>query len=161
MIVDLTAFSVFLAGLLGIGVILFRKIPVLVELPETASSPFTWQGFFLKTGKDALSGLKNIFRRIAELPLVKKLVHILKTSAKAKNLFERIKESALVKKLTPSKKFSFEILLQKILSKVRVLVLKIDHKTSTWLQALRERAKKRNSLEKDNYWKKLKKLTRK
>jgi hypothetical protein len=161
MIVDLIAFSVFLAGLMGIGVILFRKVPVLVELPETASSPFTWQGFFLKTGKGTFLALKNFFERIADLHLVKKLVHRLKTSAKAKSLFIKIKESALVKKLTPSKKFSFEIFLQKILSKVRVLVLKIDHKTSNWLQALRERAKKRSSLEKDNYWKKLKNLTKK
>lgn len=161
MLVDLIAFSAFLAGLIGVGVILFRKIPVLVELPETVSSPFTWQGFFLKTGKGTFSALKNFFEMIADLRLVKKLVHRIKTSDKAKSLFVKIKESALVRKLTPSKKFSFEILLQKILSKVRVLVLKIDHKTSTWLQTLRERAKKRSSLEKDNYWKKLKKLTKK
>jgi hypothetical protein len=161
MLVDLIAFSVFLAGLTGIGVILFRKIPVLVELPETASSPFTWQGFFLKTGKGAFLALKNFFERIAELPLIKRLVYKIKTSAKAKYLFEKLKGSTLVKKLTPSKKFSLETLLQKILSKVRVLVLKIDHKTSNWLQTLRERAKKRSSLEKDNYWKKLKNLTKK
>ena len=161
MLVDIIALSVFLAGLMGIGVLSFRKIPVLVELPETASSSFTWQGFFLKTGKNTFSSLDNFFKRIAELSLVKRLVHKIKTSAKAKGLFERLKGSALVKKLTPSKKFSLEMLLQKILSKVRVLVLKIDHKTSNWLQTLRERAKKRSSLEKDNYWKKFKNLTKK
>jgi hypothetical protein len=146
---------------MGVGVILFRKVPVLVELPETISSPFTWQGFFLNAGKGTLSVLNNFFKKIAEIPLVKKLIYKIKTSAKAKDLFERMKESTLVKKLTPSKKFSLEILLQKILSKVRVLVLKIDHKTSNWLQTLRERAKKRSTLEKDNYWKKLKNLTKK
>ena len=93
--------------------------------------------------------------------MVKALVNMLKSSAKAKNLLVRIKESALVKKFTPTKKFSIELLLQKILSKVRVFILKIDHKTSNWLQALRERAKKKSTVEKDNYWKKLKKLTRK
>ncbi|MCX6760868.1 MAG: hypothetical protein NTZ84_02090 [Candidatus Nealsonbacteria bacterium] len=161
MIVDIIAFSVFLAGLMGIGVILFRKVPVLVELPETASSYFTWQGFFLKTGKGTFLALKNFFKRIADMHLVKSLVHKIKTSAKAKDLFEKLKGSTLVRKLTPSKRFSLETLLQKILSKVRVLVLKIDHKTSNWLQTLRERAKKRSTLEKDNYWKKLKNLTKK
>jgi hypothetical protein len=161
MIIDLIAFSVFLVGLMGIGVILLRKVPVLVELPETSSSSFTWQGFFLKTGKGVISILETFFKKISELPLVKKLVQTIKTSAKAKDLFEKFKESALVKKLTPSKNFSLELLLQKILSKVRVLVLKIDHKTSTWLQMLRERAKRKNTLEKDNYWKRLKKFTKK
>jgi hypothetical protein len=41
------------------------------------------------------------------------------------------------------------------------LVLKIDHKTSHWLQQLRERAKKKASAEKDDYWQKLKKMTKK
>jgi len=161
MIVDLIAFSVFLVSLIGMGVIVLRKIPVLVELPEIASAPFSWQGFFIKTGKGTLSAIRNFFRRIGDIPLIKSLIHRIKTSARAKDLLESFKESALVKRLTPSKKFSLELLLQKILSKVRVLVLKIDHMTSNWLQALRERAKKRSTLEKDNYWKKLKKLTKK
>jgi hypothetical protein len=161
MIADMIAFSVFLAGLTGIGAILFRKVPVLVELPETSSSSFTWQGFFLKTGKETFLALRNFFKRISELHLVQSLIHRIKTSAKAKNLFEKLKGSFLVKKLTPSKKFSLEMMLQKILSKVRVLVLKIDHKTSNWLQALRERAKRKSTVEKDNYWKKLKNLTKK
>lgn len=160
MILDLIAFSVFLAGFIGMSAIALRKAPALAELPETASS-FTWRGFLINTGKGTFSLVRAVIVRIGEIPLVKGLINMLRTSAKAKNLLDKVKESALVKKLTPPKNFSPELLLQKILSKVRVLVLKMDHKTSTWLQALRERAKRRSTIEKDNYWKKLKKFTRK
>lgn len=47
----------------------------------------------------------------------------------------------------------FEILLQKILSKVRILTLKIENKTGNWLQKLREKTQKKK--ENDKYWKKL------
>ena len=48
---------------------------------------------------------------------------------------------------------SFEILLQKILSKIRILTLKIENKTDGWLQKLREKTQKKK--ENDKYWKKL------
>jgi len=60
-----------------------RKVPVLVELPETASV-FTWQGFFLKTGKGTISLVRNFFIWIANLSLVRALVNMLKSSAKAR-----------------------------------------------------------------------------
>ncbi len=58
------------------------------------------------------------------------------------------------------KDFSFEILLQKILSKVRVLTLRTDNKTSTWLQRLREKSQKKKFAEDDDYWKKVRKSTK-
>ena len=58
------------------------------------------------------------------------------------------------------KDFSFEILLQKILSKVRVLILRTDNKTSTWLQRLREKSQKKKFAEDDDYWKKVRKSTK-
>jgi hypothetical protein len=167
---ELIALFFLLAGLAGMGVILFRKVPLLVDLPETTVSPFDWQGFFSNVRIRTLPAIENFFEKASSLPIIKKLISKIKESSWLKSLTERakksdlvnkIKETSFIKKLTPSKDFSPEIFLQKILSKIRVLVLKIDHKTSTWLQALRERAKKRTFLKKDDYWKKLKKITKK
>ena len=57
-------------------------------------------------------------------------------------------------KLRSFKSYSIEILLQKVLSKIRILSLKAEKQTSFWLQKLRERPMK----EKDNdkYWQELK-----
>lgn len=108
-----TASIVFVLSLTGIGIILFRKIPLLLQLPETANSPFGW-----------------------------------------KELLVRIKNSS------PLKDFSFEMFLQKILSKVRVLTLKTDSKTSNWLQRLRARSQQKKFEEDDNYWQEIKKSTK-
>lgn len=66
-----------------------------------------------------------------------------------KGIFFRAKDA------TPLKNFSFEAFLQKVLSRVRVLTLKTDHKTSSWLQKLREKAKKKKEGD-DNYWQEVK-----
>ena len=95
----------------GMGVILFRKIPVLAELPEVPG------GFSLK-------------------------IKILEIKEKIKN----------------SKYFrlpSSEIFLQRVLSKIKILTLKIEKKTSFWLQRSRDKSKKKK--ENDKYWQKLKK----
>lgn len=65
-----------------------------------------------------------------------------------------------IKNLLPLRDFSFEIFLQKILSKIRILTLKTDSKTSNWLQKLRERTQKKKFGENDNYWEKVKKSTK-
>lgn len=62
---------------------------------------------------------------------------------------EKIKNSKYLK--LPS----FAILLQKVLSKIRILILKAENKTSFWLQKLREKSKKKK--ENDKYWQELKK----
>ena len=113
--IELIATIILVFSFIGMGVILFRKIPVLVELPV--------------------------------LPQKKACPIILKFKEK-------------IKTLNPFKNFSFEIFLQKILSKIRILTLKTDNKTSNWLQKLRERARKKK-LENDNYWEELKKSTKK
>jgi len=105
---------------IGIGVILIRKIPILVELPEAVAKPLLGD-FWLKHKEK----IKNIFR---------------------------------------SKSFSFETFLQKILSKIRVLSLRIDNKTFNWLQKLRERSQKKKfegGRKDDNYWEEIKKSTKK
>lgn len=108
--VDLIALIVFIFSLVGMGIILFRKIPVLLELPETEPSQLNLKNFFSK-----------------------------------------------VKNLNPLKGISFEMFLQKILSRIRVLTLKTDSKTSNWLQKLREKAQKKKFGENDDYWQKVKK----
>jgi hypothetical protein len=109
---ELIALIVLICSLIGIGIILFRKIPLLLELPETIPSSFNWQNLFFK-----------------------------------------------IKNLNPFKGISIEILLQKILSKIRILTLKTDNKTSSWLQKLREKSQKKKIQENDNYWQELKKST--
>jgi len=61
------------------------------------------------------------------------------------------------KNLPAVRNFSYEIYLQKLLSRVRVLTLKTDHKTSGWLETLRQKSHKKNHANNDKYWEELKK----
>lgn len=98
-------------GLIGMAVIIFRKIPVLSELEmEPVKGP----------------RVLNRFR-------------------------EKIKNSKVLKS------FSKEILFQKILSKIRILTLRTDNKTSNWLVKLRQRALEKKNKFSDDYWKKIRK----
>ncbi|KPJ71643.1 hypothetical protein AMJ50_01410 [Parcubacteria bacterium DG_74_3] len=112
--VTLIASVVFVGCLLGMGGILYRKIPLLIKLTEI--------------------------------------------SQKKEDLFLRLKKK--VQKKVPFQRFSYEIFLQKLLSKIRILTLKTENKTSLWLQELRERAKEKKGVEKDNYWDDIKKSTK-
>lgn len=55
----------------------------------------------------------------------------------------------------PFKSFSFETFLQKLLSRLRILTLKIENKISILLQELREKSKRKKKRESDNYWKEI------
>lgn len=110
--IELIVIIILIASLLGIGVILFQKIPVLAELPEIAEG------------------------------------------VEKESFFARLKEK--IKNLPAVKSFSSEIFLQKILSKVRILTLKADNKTFSWIQKLREKYKKKQAESKDKYWEELK-----
>jgi len=105
---------ILICSLAGMGVIIFRKMPLLLELPETVPAQFDWKELLIK-----------------------------------------------IRNLLPFKNFPPEIFLQKILSKIRILTLKTDNKTSNWLQKLREKAQKKKFGEDDNYWQKIKKSTKK
>jgi len=111
--IELIATIIFFTSLVALAMIVFRKIPVLLELPETAPSQFNWKELLIK-----------------------------------------------IKNLLPFRNFSFEVFLQKILSKIRILSLKTDSKTSSWLQKLREKKQRKKFGEDDNYWKKVKKSTK-
>lgn len=49
-----------------------------------------------------------------------------------------------------------EMFLQRLLNHIRILSLRADNKTSSWIQKLRERSKKRKD-NVDDYWKNVKK----
>ncbi len=111
--IDIIALIIFLTSLSGIGVIVFRKIPLLTELPVSDSANrFNWRTLSGKISK--------------------------------------------VKTLNPFKGLSSGIILQKILSKIRILSLKTENKTSTWLKQIRTKAKMRKNLD-ANYWEEIKK----
>ena len=74
-----------------------------------------------------------------------------------KGFFSRLKNKMKVFGLFKS--FSSELFLHKLLSKARILTLKIEHKVSSWQTQLRERLKKKKEAEKDTYWEELKKST--
>ena len=109
---ELIAIITLICSLLGMGVIVWRKIPVLINLPEVLP----------EKGEPIVLKLK---RKIKEL-----------------NFFRN---------------FSYELFLQKLISKIRILTLKTDNQTFNWLQKLKERIKKKK-LGEDNYWEELKKI---
>ena len=114
---ELAALIILFGSLLGMGAIMLRKIPVLVDLPKVIKKP-SGEPFWLK-----------LKRKIKNIP--------------------------------GFKSFSYEIFLQKLLSRIRILTLKTDNKTSSWLQRLRERSQKRKFQDNDNYWEEIKKSTKK
>ena len=106
---ELIAAIILIIGLIGMAVVVFRKIPVLVELPPQEIE-----------GSGALGKLKNKIRNNGTL-----------------------------------ESFSGEILLQKILSKIRILTLKTDEKTDSWLTKLRQRSLEKKKKFSDDYWKRI------
>jgi len=108
---ELIAIIILFGSLLGIGVILVRRIPTLKELkiPEKAEASF----------------------------------------------FSKIKGK--IKKISLFKADWQNIFLQKLLSKIKVLSLRIETKTSQLLQKIREKARKRKEDEK--YWEKISKFS--
>jgi len=114
---ELIAIICLIFSLGGIGVILFRKIPILVELPEIIERP------------------------------------------KKENLIFTLKKK--IKEINPFKDFSYDIFLQKLLTRIKILTLKTENKTSTLLQKLREKQKSKKIEEDDNYWDEIKKSTKK
>lgn len=109
--VELIITIILIGSFLGVAVILFRKMPVLVKLPETSGAIREYLIARAKKGVESLPVLKD---------------------------------------------FSYELFLQKTLSKVRVLTLKTEHKTGNWLETLRQKNNQKAN-KNDNYWKELKK----
>ena len=98
---------------MGIAIILFRKIPLLIQLPKTEMA--------------------------------------------SNHLFLRLKNKIQFWQLM--KNIPLESFLQKLLSKVRIITLKLERKTALWLESLRKRSLKQKNLSNDNYWNKVKEPT--
>jgi len=101
---------IFFIGFIGMGVIVIKKIPVLVELPEVEIKR------------------PRIFRRLGH----------------------KIKNNGTVKSFS-----SKELLMQKMLSKFRILTLKTDKKTSNLLAKLRQKSIENKKKFSEDYWKRI------
>ncbi|OIO46831.1 MAG: hypothetical protein AUJ31_00940 [Parcubacteria group bacterium CG1_02_39_15] len=106
----------------------------------------------------ALGMLAVIFRKI---PALVKLPDVGQSVA-LKPLVESWYKNSIdgIKNMPGLRSFSTETFLRKTLSKIRILSLKTDNKTSTWLQKLKEKSQKDKMKESDNYWEELKKSTK-
>ena len=62
-----------------------------------------------------------------------------------------------IKKIPGIKNFSYELYLQKLLSRIRILTLRTESKTGSWLEKLRQKNCQKNHTNNDNYWDTLKK----
>ena len=83
---------------------------------------------------------------LVELPVNLPVLDIKKSYSQIR---ERVKFS------NPLQSSSVEVLLQKILSRMRVLTLKIESLISVYLQRLREKYHNKKAQKKDNYWQEL------
>jgi len=62
-----------------------------------------------------------------------------------------------IKKVPVIKNFSYDLYLQKVLSRIRILTLRTESKTGSWLERLRQKNCKKNNTNNDSYWDTLKK----
>lgn len=106
----LIATIIFFIGFIGMGVIVIKKIPALLQLPET---------------------------EIQRIGIFGKLKH-------------KVKSNGAVKTFS-----SKELLLQKVLSKFRILTLKTDKKTSNLLAKLRQKSIENKKKFSEDYWKRI------
>ncbi|XOB42273.1 MAG: hypothetical protein ACKKMP_02830 [Candidatus Nealsonbacteria bacterium] len=103
---------------IGLGAVIFKKIPVLRSLPD-------------KHFQDSEKKQELILR--------------LKTGIKNRN---------------PLKGLSYEMVLEKILTGISLISLKIGSRVSDYLQELRQDIKQRKLRESDHYWEEIKKSTK-
>jgi hypothetical protein len=92
----------------------------------------------------SIAGIAAIIRR--KIPV---LLQINPQEAAGSGIFSRFK----INKVPGSK----ELFLHKILSKIRILMLKTDNKTTEWMKRLREKSQENNTKFSDSYWDKLRK----
>lgn len=93
---------------------------------------------------------------IRKIPILRELPEGVEKSL-VNDFWLKFKEK--IKNIFRLKSFSLEMFLQKILSKIKVLSLRADNKTTNWLQKLRKRSRKKKLEGKgDNYWEEIKKM---
>lgn len=81
------------------------------------------------------------------------LSETLSKSAKDISLFGRVMDKTIP---GIQKRFSLELILQKLLSKFRVLTLKTEHRIGSWLSFLRQRSMEKEKKLSGTYWDKIK-----
>jgi len=99
----------------------------------------------------SLTGILLIVLR--KIPVLFSLPKVLPVKGENRLLI-KLKEKA--KYHNPLKNFSYELFLQKLISKVRILTLKTENKTFKWLQHLKKKQQEKK-LGEDNYWEEVKK----
>lgn len=99
----------------------------------------------------SLTGIGAIL--IRKIPLLKEAAFQQVEILDEKSIFSKLKDKILSFKIFSSP----ELFLQKILSKIRVFTLRFEKKVEDQLKNLREKAKEKNNLGKDNYWDEVKK----
>lgn len=62
-----------------------------------------------------------------------------------------------IKKIPGIENFHYELYLQKVLSRIRVLTMKTENKTGNWLERLRQKNCEKHQTNNDNYWDELRK----
>lgn len=100
----------------------------------------------------SLGGMLIILMR--KIPVLAELPKSSKTLTE-ESFWRRLVE--MIKNIPRLKTFSFEIILQKILSRSRILVLRMESRLAGWLQKLRERNQGKKAGQEDNYWQEVKK----
>lgn len=80
------------------------------------------------------------------------------TSKKKQEFVLRLK--AGIKKHNPLKRLSYDMVLEKILTGINMVSLKVGNKASGSLQDLKQSTKERKLRENDNYWEEIKRSTK-
>lgn len=119
--IELITIIILLGSLIGMGVILYRKIPDLRKLED------------FKKEQISNKSILNPELEIEHWRFFKPDFSLDSTQHK------------------------FETFLQKLLSRIKVLTMKIENRISGHLQKLRERAQQRERAGEDEYWQKLRK----
>lgn len=90
-----------------------------------------------------------VFILLKKIPILAEMPSLAE-GQKRESLVSKIKEK--FKNLPLIRDIFSGILLQKTLSKIRVLTLKVESKTAAWLQKLRVKSQTEKEKVKDNYW---------
>jgi hypothetical protein len=87
------------------------------------------------------------------------LAHLPEVSQKKKGLLWQLRKK--IEKISPFKNFSYDLFLQKFLTRMRILILKIENLLFQRAQKLKENFQKKKMEKEDDYWEEIKKEMKK
>ena len=106
--IELIALIILMSSLIGMGTILFKKIPLLLELPETLPSQFSWRAIFSKAKK--IIPPKGFSSEVFLQKILSKIrILTLKTDNKTFSLLQRLREKSQKKKFGENDNYWQEI----------------------------------------------------